>query len=239
MNWYTHYIGDYLRDTMHLSWLEDLAYRRLLETYYATERPIPTDEQQVFNICRTRSMGEQDAVRTVLAQFFELTDSGYKQQRVEKILAKSKYISEKRSKAGAWERNKKETSVEQVLNVCSTIPLPQPLDKEPIAEPFFNRQELCLMISRECQLSGKHIIETIENQLLSFSLGIPVKVASETMIAAVKRYKELGGSKVFLWLAEGGWSRPESTWGIAGKSKEEPVKMVSAWEQTKKILENG
>lgn len=129
MNWYTHYIGDYLRDTMHLSWLEDLAYRRLLETYYATEKPIPTSVQQVFNICRTRSKEQEAAVTDVLRMFFIKTEKGYSHEKVEEILAKSKYVQQKRAKAGSWDRGKKVTSVEQVSNKLATVSLPLPLDK--------------------------------------------------------------------------------------------------------------
>lgn len=31
MNYYPFHIGDYLTETAHLSWLEDCAYRRLLD----------------------------------------------------------------------------------------------------------------------------------------------------------------------------------------------------------------
>ena len=34
----TEHIGDYLSATRHLSWEEDAAFRRLLDTYYSTEK---------------------------------------------------------------------------------------------------------------------------------------------------------------------------------------------------------
>ena len=40
MNYYPFHIGDYLSATRHLSWEEDAAYRRLLDTYYTTEKPV-------------------------------------------------------------------------------------------------------------------------------------------------------------------------------------------------------
>src|ERR1044071_4360978 len=86
MNWYTHYIGDYLKDTMHLSLTEEGVYRRLLDNYYATEKPIPTDVQQVFNICRTKTAADRKAVESVLRQFFVVDGEGYRHGRVEKEL---------------------------------------------------------------------------------------------------------------------------------------------------------
>ena len=39
MNWYKRYIGDYQRDTGHLSMVEHGSYTLMLDTYYATGRP--------------------------------------------------------------------------------------------------------------------------------------------------------------------------------------------------------
>ena len=40
MNYYNFHIGDYARRTRHLSVIEDLFYRRLLDLYYTTEAPL-------------------------------------------------------------------------------------------------------------------------------------------------------------------------------------------------------
>jgi uncharacterized protein YdaU (DUF1376 family) len=47
MHYYTFNIGDYRGATAHLSNEEDLAYRRLLDMYYDTEKKIPVDSQWV------------------------------------------------------------------------------------------------------------------------------------------------------------------------------------------------
>ena len=44
VNYYPHHIGDYSKDTSHLTMLEDAAYRRMLDVYYATEKPLPLDQ---------------------------------------------------------------------------------------------------------------------------------------------------------------------------------------------------
>ncbi|TXH13476.1 MAG: DUF1376 domain-containing protein, partial [Hyphomicrobiaceae bacterium] len=42
MHHYPFHPGDYMLDTAHLEPMEDLAYRRLLDFYYSSEKPIPT-----------------------------------------------------------------------------------------------------------------------------------------------------------------------------------------------------
>ncbi len=77
MNFYPHHIGDYKAATAHLSNEEDLAYRRLLEMYYDTEKNIPLDTQWVSRRLRIGS----DVVQNVLNDFFVLCDDGYKHVR--------------------------------------------------------------------------------------------------------------------------------------------------------------
>jgi len=50
MNYYQHHLGDYLRDTAHLSMLEDGAYRRLIDAYYIRERPLPGELREVYRL---------------------------------------------------------------------------------------------------------------------------------------------------------------------------------------------
>lgn len=77
MNFYPFYIGDYSKDTMHLSWDEDMAYRRLMDVYYAREAPIPLDKQKVYRLVRATSEEQIAAVDAVLDEFFQQTPGGW------------------------------------------------------------------------------------------------------------------------------------------------------------------
>ena len=77
MHFYPHHVGDYRSATAHLSNQEDLAYRRLLEMYYDTERPISADTQWVSRRLRVGS----DELIAVLNDFFVLCDDGYHNAR--------------------------------------------------------------------------------------------------------------------------------------------------------------
>ncbi len=85
MNYYEHHLGDYAKDTGHLSMLEHGAYRILLDRYYSTERGIPAD--QAHRLARARSDEECRAVDVVLDEFFELIEGVWIHRRVERELA--------------------------------------------------------------------------------------------------------------------------------------------------------
>ena len=90
MNYWERHIGDYARDTAHLTMIEHGAYSLLLDRYYATERPIPAD--QVHRLSRARTRDEKAAVDAVLAEFFVLIDGEWLHNRadreIEKLAAK-------------------------------------------------------------------------------------------------------------------------------------------------------
>ena len=79
MNYYERHIGDYLKDTAHLSLLEHGIYTRLLDVYYTRESGI--DEGMAARLVGARSEDELVALRTVLSEFFVLTDGVYIQAR--------------------------------------------------------------------------------------------------------------------------------------------------------------
>lgn len=83
MNYYEKHIGDYIRDTVSLTMLEDGAYNRLMDQYYQTERPLPLDKKMVYRLARANSTAERKAVDFVVDTFFTLTDSGYVQKRID------------------------------------------------------------------------------------------------------------------------------------------------------------
>lgn len=95
MNYYPHHIGDYLRDTVHLSALEDGTYRRLLDLYYASEKPLSLDFDWLCKLVRARETQEREAVHEVLKQFFERMPEGWRNKRADLEIK----LSYKRAKA--------------------------------------------------------------------------------------------------------------------------------------------
>lgn len=92
MNYYKRHIGDYLKDTAHLSLLEHGVYARLLDVYYTRESAIP--DAQAARLIGARTQEEREAMQLVLEEFFELKDGAWVQQRCERELAEKEAKAE-------------------------------------------------------------------------------------------------------------------------------------------------
>ena len=99
MHYYQFHIGDYKTHTHHLTPMEDLAFRRLLDHYYLHELPIKQRDI-------ARQIGLKDfeqEVLSVLNEFFVDTDEGYINPRADAEIAKFKSFIES-GKRGADKR---------------------------------------------------------------------------------------------------------------------------------------
>jgi uncharacterized protein YdaU (DUF1376 family) len=109
MHYYQFHIGDYASHTRHLSLIEDIAYRRLLDFYYLHEQPIKQRD-----IARQIGMRDQEQdVIAVLNEFFLSTDDGFVSPRADKEIQHYHSKVEQASKAG-------KASAERRLNNRST-----------------------------------------------------------------------------------------------------------------------
>jgi uncharacterized protein YdaU (DUF1376 family) len=86
LNYYERHIGDYTRDTAHLSLLEHGVYSRLLDVYYMRESPLPAD--QVHRLIGCRTPQDRKAADAVLGEFFKLVDGAWRQSRCDAEIEK-------------------------------------------------------------------------------------------------------------------------------------------------------
>ena len=108
MIWYKFHLGDYITHTTHLSDAEDLAYRRLLDLYYMSERPIPLDTTLVSRKIRL----DLDITESVLGEFFEKTEEGYRNMRCDAEIDKyQRQVENNRSLGKRGGRPKKTESL--------------------------------------------------------------------------------------------------------------------------------
>lgn len=113
MNYYERHLGDYAKDTAHLSMLEHGAYNLLLDRYYGTEAGIPASD--VYRVARAKTKPERIAVDSVLREFFTIVDGAWVKNRVEEEIqryrdsipaAEEKKLNDKERQRRARERRK-------------------------------------------------------------------------------------------------------------------------------------
>ncbi len=136
MHYFQFNIGDYASHTRHLTPMEDLAYRRLLDLYYLKDGQVYGDEAEV-----ARQIGLREyipEVTQVLQDFFCIgEDDRWTHDRCDAEIAHFRQKSEKASNAG-------KASAQRRSNVRSTDV--QPTNNQ---QPITNNQEPDLVSSNE------------------------------------------------------------------------------------------
>ena len=120
VNYYEHHLGDYMRDTAHLSMLEDAAYRRLLDAYYVREKPLPADLRECYKLARASSKQEREVVAYVLREFFTLGDDGHHQARADEEIAKFRPSRRRPAPASMLDGSVHEPNSNRITNVIRT-----------------------------------------------------------------------------------------------------------------------
>lgn len=118
MHYYQFNIGDYSSHTKHLTPLEDICYRRLLDWYYLHEKPIPKDINMVARMLMLN--GCLTEVEQVLKEFFVQSKTGWINPRADKEIDAyhNKVLSS--SKAGKISAEKRKAYKQQTLNEPSS-----------------------------------------------------------------------------------------------------------------------
>lgn len=101
MQYYRHYIGDFSRKTAHLSITENGAYRKLLDHYYALEKPLPASLDALCRIVGAQTDMERQAVKSVADAFFPLgPDKERHNTRADEEIGKAQQAIDKMREAG-------------------------------------------------------------------------------------------------------------------------------------------
>lgn len=88
LNFFKLYIGDYQRDTAHLSVTEHGAYQLMLQHHYATEKPLPTGKE-LHRMLRAQTKIEREAIDRVAAEFWVTTPDGLINERAKLEIARA------------------------------------------------------------------------------------------------------------------------------------------------------
>lgn len=104
MEWYPWFPEAYSQDTMHLSCIQDGAYRRLLDHYMISRAPLPDNAGALARICGL-AIAEWEAMSETVKSFFTARNGVLQHKRCNKELEKqdkrSKVLTDKAKKAAA------------------------------------------------------------------------------------------------------------------------------------------
>lgn len=133
MNYYKFHVGDYRRDTAHLSLVEHGIYRQLIDQYYLSETPLP-EIQKLMRSLSIRNAEDERSLANVLSDFFELTDDGYIHKRcdLEIDAFHQKSTKAKESANERWERVKRERDANAMRTHSEGNANHKPLTNKPL-----------------------------------------------------------------------------------------------------------
>ena len=217
MNYFPFHVGDYAVHTRHLTLMEDLAYRRLLDLYYTREAALSGDVAQVARLVGMREYVAD--VESVLTEFFALGDEGWRHERCDAEIAR---MRDKQSKAQASAQasvnarkakseNKSSASsadVERTLNGRSaTVELPTPTPT-PVkySVPIGTGSKLPLITNPEEIIFGYGLAlltnaGTTEKQARSFLGGLRKHHGDEPLIDKLRECAKAKPLQPLEWLA--------------------------------------
>lgn len=140
MFYYPHHIGDYKAATSYLSNEEDLAYRRLLELYYDTEKAIEDD----IPLLAKRLRVAPEALSFVLKEFFSHTKDGWRNKRCDVVIKDYQEMADKNRKNGKLGGRPK-ANKQEPINPVGFQPVPSGIpvatQVKPNQEPITKNQE--------------------------------------------------------------------------------------------------
>lgn len=193
MNFYPHHIGDYMTATVHLSWLEDCAYRRLLDVYYSREQSLP-DVAQACRLVRATAKDERKAVETVLNEFFTLSAGSWTHPRCEAEIEKAKAAAERAKQNGArgGRPPKQEPKVNPEITQPVSVGNPEKSNSQaPITNPITNPKP-----KEKKSAIAPHLTEIPEMLLADFLAVRKAKKGGEftvTALAGIQREADKAG----------------------------------------------
>lgn len=178
MHYYQHHLGDYSKDTGHLSLAQHGAYRRLMDHYYATEAALTGDLKSLYRICGAVNREEKKAVEICVREFFHEENGKLSHARIEKEIATFRKNSSNNAEAGKASgearrakrealdaaklaqitTNERSTNVERSLNKRSISVAPfveRTMNHEPLTNVLLEKEPKEISQNSQKQVSEK------------------------------------------------------------------------------------
>ena len=199
MHYYSFNIGDYASHTRHLSPIEDLAYRRLLDLYYLHEQPLNESSTVVARLINLRDNHVE--VHAILEEFFELVEgTGWINQRADDEIAKYHGKLEAASRAG-------KASAEKRLNARSTDVQPNKNQ-----EPITIKQETVVKTKQMSPPDGVNPAIWADFLVIRKAKKAPVTAAAIAGIEREARKAQWSLEKALVECCARGWAGFKAEW---------------------------
>lgn len=130
--WFPWFSTDYRAKTAHLTFVEDSAYRRLLDAYYERRGPLPAARPVLYRMCGAMGPEEAAAIDSVVSQFFTESGGELHHQRCDSEILVEQRLRERGIK-GADARWHTKPMPNGCLNdgISQSHPQPQPQSQKP------------------------------------------------------------------------------------------------------------
>jgi uncharacterized protein YdaU (DUF1376 family) len=217
MNYYKFHIGDYRRDTSHLSMLEHGAYRQLLDSYYLNEKPLPLDDAILMRTHCARTADEMQAIKNVLADFFLRTEEGWVHKHCERALQAYKAKSDKarESASARWQKENPQSDANAMRTHSEGNANHKPITNN--QEPIKKQKQKHIRASRfdaQAHLVSENVPEDLAADWLKLR-KLRRLAPTKTAFDGVKREAEKAGlslAQAITKCCEKGWGGFEAGW---------------------------
>jgi uncharacterized protein YdaU (DUF1376 family) len=151
MYYYQHHIGDYRKDTSHLSLTEHGIYRQLIDLYYITEKPL---DKKSIRLIGARTDQEVELALAILNEFFEKKGRSYFHKRCDDEILNYKTRSAKASESSnkRWNNIKKLQDANAMPTQCEGNANQEPITKNQktyIPKDFTVSERVIIWANRE------------------------------------------------------------------------------------------
>jgi uncharacterized protein YdaU (DUF1376 family) len=119
--WMPLFVGDLIADTTHLSRADFGSYVLLICFYWRRREPLPDDDAALSAAARV-TLEEWQAIRPVLAEFFEVADEVWRHRRIDEELEKSRKLYEGKRR-GADKTNNARRQLKSIPSGTLSVPL--------------------------------------------------------------------------------------------------------------------
>ena len=194
MNYYPFHIGDYISHTSHLSDLEDLAYRRMIDLYYQTEEPF----KDVVWVAR-KVKSNIEIVKVLLDEFFEFSteDLTWRNKRADEEITKY------RLKADSA-RNANRIKSEKISALKSELK----------SEPNHNVTNNQEPITKNHSITPEGVSNEVFNDFVKLRKGLKAPVTETAIKGLAKEAQKANMSleQVMVLCCQNGWRGFKAEW---------------------------